>query len=97
VNLSALIAKHGLSADTLAGRGYPCRDPSAVLVPLHRIARADRFVIELPKIEAILAAIAADQALPPIRVLHNLVLRDGHHRFAVSQVLGAAIIPMSKR
>jgi hypothetical protein len=100
VNLHALIALHGLSGETLAGRAYTCTDPQAVLLPLDRIS-GGVLPLEASKLEAILAAVAADVPLAPVHVLGSspdgmYSLTDGHHRFAVSQVLGAATIPTQK-
>jgi hypothetical protein len=95
VNLHALIALHGLSGETLAGRAYTCTDPQAVLVPLHRIS-GGVLPLEASKLEAVLIAVAADVPLPPVHVTEAFTLTDGYHRFAVSQALGAATIPTQK-
>ena len=95
VNLHALIALHGLSGETLAGRAYTCTDPQAVLVPLHRIS-GGVLPLEASKLEAVLIAVAADVPLPPVHVTEAFTLTDGYHRFAVSQARGAATIPTQK-
>jgi hypothetical protein len=91
--LSELIAAAGLAVDALAGRAYLCTDETAFLVPICEVSTFTQPMLERAKLERILLAILGCVPLPPIRLQHRCLLRDGHHRLAVSRALGAAEVP----
>jgi ParB-like chromosome segregation protein Spo0J len=93
MNLVDLIERAGLQPDALAGRSYRCSEP-ARLVPINQISLHSATTLQVAKLEQILDAIAGDVRLPPIQVSVVYALRDGHHRLAISEALGAASVPV---
>jgi ParB-like chromosome segregation protein Spo0J len=78
---------------TLAGGSYRCDDPAASPVPLEKIQSSCEPMFDVGKAEAIVQAIGAGAALPPVQVDKSFRIRDGEHRTFIATVLGAAFIP----
>lgn len=96
MSLAELITAAGLAPDALAGRSFRCSDVTARLMLTHEISRRP-VPLEVWRLARILAAIASDTPLPPVHLRHPRRLLDGHHRLMISELLGAATVPVIHR